>query len=105
MDIGRDGFETDAAYRLFAPDLAVERLEAAPHVERGVVRFAEQQCEIGRAFILQGLDGGIERDAGVSLAAAILAGQHPADAAGAHFAPVPFDLAAVDADVADDIVS
>ena len=83
--------------RLLGVDLAVERLPAAAGVKRHIVRLAKQQREIGGAFVLQGLDRRIERDAGIAAAAKVRAGQHAADAAGADLAAVPGDLAAVDA--------
>src|SRR5258708_37102154 len=104
VDIGRDGFEANPSPGLLGIDFAVERLPAATHVERRVVRFAKQQREIGGAFILQGLNGRIERNAGVSAAPAVLAGQNAADSAGPKLASIPFDLAAIDADMADDTV-
>src|SRR5882757_2588913 len=105
VHIGYDRLETDAALRLLAKDIAVERLPAPPPVKRCVVRLAEQQREIGGAFILQGLDGGIERHAGIAAPPLVLAGQDAADAAGPQLASIPGHLAAVDADMADDAFS
>src|ERR1700682_2294382 len=105
VHIGCDRLETNAALRLLAKDLAVERLPAPPDIKRRVVRFAEQQREIGGAFILQGLNGGIERHAGISAPPHVLAGQDAADAAGPQLASIPGHLAAIDADMADDAFS
>src|SRR3981189_2261514 len=91
VHIGRDRFKTNPSFGLIGVDLAVERLPAASHVKRRVVRFAKQQRKIGGALILQCLNGRIERNAGVSAAPGVLAGQNAADTAGPGLAPIPFD--------------
>src|SRR5207237_7035595 len=93
--------EANAPLWLFGVDLALERLPAAADVKRRVVGFAKQQREIGGAFVFQGLDRGTKRQRRVSLAPAIFAGQNAANAARAHSAPIPFDVAAINPDMAD----
>src|SRR6202012_1022295 len=79
VDVRVDRRETNAPLRLLGMDFAVERLPAAPHVERRVVRFAKQQRECGGAFVLQGLDRRVERDAGVSSPPRVFMGHHATD--------------------------
>src|SRR5437016_13365603 len=98
----RGGLEANASLaRLLGIDLAVKRLPVARSVEWCARRLAEQQREIDRALVLQGLDRGVERDRGIALPPGFLAGHDPADAAGAQLASVPRDLAAMEPDVAD----
>src|SRR3954452_6035462 len=98
----RQGRKTETTLlRLFGKKLALIWLPAAAHIERRVMRLAEQHAEIGCALMAQRLDRGIERDAGIAVAAAVGPRRHRADAAGAHFSPIPGHLAPIDADMTD----
>ena len=88
------------ALRLLGIDLAGERVPAARLVERDIMRFAEQQRELHRFVVAHGLDRGVERQAGIALPPAVLAGRNPADAADLDLAAVPGGVAEVDADMA-----
>src|SRR6266702_4007911 len=100
--MGCDRGERNAALPgLFGENVAFERPPAAAGIERRIMRLAKQHREITRAFIPQGLDRGIERDAGIAAAATICAGCNPADAAGAHLSPIPVHLPPKDPDMAD----
>src|SRR6267142_5587454 len=105
IDMRRGGLEANASLaRLLGIDLAVKRLPIARGVERRARRLAEQQCEIDRALVLQGLDRGVQRDRGMAAPPGVLAGHDPADAAGVQLAAVPGDLAAMEPNVADHVV-
>src|SRR5438477_5245667 len=101
--MGRNCGEACAPVRLLGIDLPLERLPAAPLIKRRVVRFAKQQREIDRAFVFQRLHGSLECDAGIPAAPEGFAGRDPADAAGAHLASIPYDVAAKDADMAGEV--
>src|SRR6266481_359384 len=99
VNIGCDRGEACAPTGLLGVDLAVERLPATSLVKRRVVRFAEQQREIDRAFVFHRLHSSLERDAGISATPERPRGRDPADAAGVHLASVPCHLTAKDADM------
>ena len=101
VDVGRDRLETNAALGLIGIDFAVERFPAAAHVKRRVVRFAKQQREMRRSLRPSGSGSPHRARCWHSRGAGVGEGGDAADAAGRHLAPVPCDLAAIDADMAE----
>src|SRR6266702_7492171 len=75
-------------------------MPATRGIERKVVGLAEQYREAHRFIGPHGLDRGIEREAGIAAAAAVLAGHDAADAADVNLAPIPRRGPEVNADMA-----
>ena len=80
-DVRRDGLEANFSARAARRRSRRRTVPAARLIEGEIMRFAEQKRELNGFVVAHGLDGRIERDAGIAAAATIGAGRDAADAA------------------------